>query len=178
MSNTIFSLKALVIVAVLVGLSTYLLVFKLNNVVKFCSRLYNKRKLKLIEKMVKDPDSRWKEQGQRFAVFQPKENRKPSECVFGVFLLHPLFGNFRFMSLFSRGNKDKRPYPSPAKPSSAFLSDDAAQPKDHAEGQTGKVVDGRKKSSIKDTFARLSLVFRRGAFASQVNPSQHQEASV
>ena len=94
-NNTIFSLKALVIVATLVGLSTYLLVFNLNNVVELCSRVYRKRKLLLIELMQKDLDKKWKETGQKFTSFQPKqEKRKPSEWMLGFFVLHKAFGCF------------------------------------------------------------------------------------
>lgn len=169
-NNTIFSLKALVIVAVLVGLTTYLLVFNLNNIVEFCGQVYSKRKLMLVEKMQKDPDKRWKEEGQKFTVFQPKqENRKPSEWMLALFVLHSVFGRFRVTKRFW-GKKKQEKEQSNKKGSIAYwpdlpLPEDLAQSKDPAKEQSIGTAEVRKKSSIRDRFTRLSMVFRRGAFS-------------
>jgi hypothetical protein len=167
-NNTIFSLKALVIVATLVGLSTYLLVFNLNNVVELCSRVYRKRKLLLIELMQKDLDKKWKETGQKFTSFQPKqEKRKPSEWMLGLFVLHKAFGRFQFIKRLSEEEKQEKirsnkegsmPY-WPDLP----LPEELAQSTDLAKVQSAGAGEVRKKPSIRDRFARLSMVFRRGA---------------
>ncbi|PMD52652.1 uncharacterized protein K444DRAFT_187304 [Hyaloscypha bicolor E] len=167
-NNTIFSLKALIIVATLVGLSTYLLVFNLNNVVELCSRVYRKRKLLLIELMQKDLDKKWKETGQKFTSFQPKqEKRKPSEWMLGLFVLHKAFGRFQFIKRLSEEEKQEKirsnkegsmPY-WPDLP----LPEELAQSTDLAKVQSAGAGEVRKKPSIRDRFARLSMVFRRGA---------------
>jgi hypothetical protein len=172
-SNTIFSLKALVIVAILVGLSTYILVFNLNNVVEFCGQVYSKRKLKIIEQMNKDLDSRWKEQGQRFTIFQPKHERhKPSEWMLGLFLLHRIFGGFHLTRPFSR-NEEQKTVQSDKKGSIPYWPNlpfpgQAAPSKKPTETQTTQTAEVRKKSSVRERFARLSMVFRRGAFSPHV----------
>jgi hypothetical protein len=88
-NDSIFSLRALVVVAILVGISTYLIVFNLNNIASSCSRVYHKRKRKLIEQMRTDPA--WSELGKRFDTFQIKHERaKPSEWTLVLFQIRKL----------------------------------------------------------------------------------------
>ncbi|KAE9364562.1 hypothetical protein N431DRAFT_108587 [Stipitochalara longipes BDJ] len=94
-NNTIFSLKALLVVVILVGLTTYLIVFNLNNLVGFCGRIYCSYKTKLIQQMKNEPGSGWKEKGRQFSIFRPRsEIRKPSEWIIGLFILRKLFRTF------------------------------------------------------------------------------------
>jgi hypothetical protein len=66
------------IVTILVGLSTYLLVFNLNNIVEFCSRVYSKRKLLLIELMQTDLDKNGRKQAKNSPAFsQNRRNANP-----------------------------------------------------------------------------------------------------
>jgi len=57
----------------LVGLTTYLIVFNLNNIVIFCGGVYCSYKMKVIENMKSDPNSKWKEKGPVFDF--PAEER-------------------------------------------------------------------------------------------------------
>ena len=169
-NNAIFSLKALVIVSILVGISTYLLVFNLNNVVEFCSRVYSKRKLLLIELMQKDLDKEWKETGQKFTSFQPKqEKRKPSEWMLVLFVFYKVFSRFQFTKGLSEKEKQKKmrsnregsmPY-WPDLP----LPEEPAQATNLSKVQSTGESEVRKKSSTRGRFARLSIMFRRGAFS-------------
>ncbi|KAE9366544.1 hypothetical protein N431DRAFT_349848, partial [Stipitochalara longipes BDJ] len=169
-NNTIFSLKALVIVAILVGLSTYLLIFNLNNVVEFCSRVYSKRKFLLIELMQNDLDKKWKETGQKFTSFQPKqEKRKPSEWMLVLFVFHKAFGSFQFTKKLSEKEKQEKmrsnkegsmPY-WPDLP----LPEELTHTTDLSVVQSPGTGEVRKKSSTRGRFARLSIMFRRGAFS-------------
>ena len=153
----------------MVGLSTYLLVFNLNNVVEFCSRVYNKRKLLLIELMQKDLDKKWKETGQKFTSFQPKqEKRKPSEWILVLFVFHKIFSRFKFTKRLSEKqkqeetglNKEGNMQFWPNLP----LPEELAQATDLSKVQSTGAAEARKKSSTGGRFSRLSVMFRRGAF--------------
>ncbi|KAH8805866.1 hypothetical protein F5884DRAFT_640416, partial [Xylogone sp. PMI_703] len=88
-SNTLFSLRALVIVSVIVGLVTYIIVFNLNSFVGLYSRIYDRRKQIIIEQMKNDDNQVWREYAKKFAAVQPKlEYHKASEWIIGSFLLH------------------------------------------------------------------------------------------
>jgi len=90
-NDQIFSLRSLAIVATIVGLGTYVVVFNLNNMVNFVGRIYGRHKKQLISLMIDDKDSGWKELGRRFATFQPKQEKiKPTEWMIVLFILHRL----------------------------------------------------------------------------------------
>jgi hypothetical protein len=124
----------------------------------------------LVEKMHSDSDQRRKEEGQRFAIFKPRNGtRKPSERMLTLFVLHRIFGELPLLRLFSWSKKQKK-IPSEKRGSSTFspghsLPKEAAQSKKETETQSTGATGVKKRSSIRDRFTRLSTVFRRGAFA-------------
>jgi hypothetical protein len=120
--------------------------------------------------MKKDLDKEWKEIGQKFTSFQPKkEKRQPSEWMLVLFLFYKVFGRFHFTKRLSEKEKQKKmrsnkggsmPYwpdlPLPKEP---------AQAADLSNVQSTGASEVRKNSSTRGRFARLSIMFRRGAFS-------------
>lgn len=96
-NNTIFSMRALIITVILVGIGTYLVVFNLNNFVGLCARFYDRRKRGIIKLMKEDEDMAWSEQGKRFEGARPKQERlKPSEWMILLFVLHRIAKGMHF----------------------------------------------------------------------------------
>jgi hypothetical protein len=158
-------------VVILVGLGTYLVVLNLNNVVNFCSRMYDKRKKELIAQMKNDPDNRWNEQGRRFATFKPKqENFKPSEWVIGLFILHKITDWVAFRGLFKRKSK---PLIKEEEGETDSVQEwpgslDLADPDLTKNGDPPKIrkMQIKEKAETKGPLSRLSKVFRRDALSS------------
>jgi uncharacterized protein YaeQ len=120
--------------------------------------------------MQKDLDKKWREEGQRFTSFQPKqEKRKPSEWMLILFVLHKAFGRFQFTKRLSEEEKQEKIRSNKEGSISYWpdlpLPEELAQSTDLAKVQSTGAAEVRKKSSIRDSFARLSMVFRRGAFS-------------
>jgi hypothetical protein len=175
-NNTLFSLKALTIVSILVGLGTYVIVFNIDNLVGFSSRIYSRHKLKLVEQMKNHPDKRWSEHGKRFGIFRPKQERiKPTEWMIALFILHKMFPKFRWRRSRTksrhqeRGQHDRKTthdvQPYAEMPDLAFLGETVPSTTADQNSAIG-TSEPRKESSIRQGFARLSMVFRRGALSS------------
>lgn len=63
-----------------VGMSTYVIVFQLNNLVYHTSSTYNPMREMIITRMKNDSREHWASKGKQFATLQPKhETLKPSE---------------------------------------------------------------------------------------------------
>jgi hypothetical protein len=87
--NNMFPLSTLIYTAIIVGLSTYLIVFNLNNLVHEISTLYNSLRSRLVDSMkAKEAESEfWFEMGNRFGVFKPQhEKASPSEWWLVLYL--------------------------------------------------------------------------------------------
>jgi len=170
-NDTTFSLKALLIAVILVGLGTYLIVFNLNNMVNFCNRVYDERKDKMIEQMKQDVDMRWKQQGDRFATFKPKqETLKPSDWVLGLFVLHRLTQWLRF-----RGVLRSRPEPvlsgehaevESVQEWRGFPGQEANERQESGDPPKIAKMQIKDKAEIKRPLGRLNKMFRRDALAS------------
>jgi len=180
-NNTLFSLKALTIVSILVGLGTYVIVFNIDNLVGFSSRVYSRHKLKLVEQMKNHPDKRWSEHGKRFGIFRPKQERiKPTEWMIALFILHKMFPKFSWRRSRTksrhqeRGQHDRKTthdVQSYAEmPDLAFLGETVPSTKAD-QSSAISTSEPRKESSIRQGFARLSMVFRRGALSSGTSVS-------
>jgi hypothetical protein len=102
-SDAVFSLSSLAIVAVLIPCGTYFVVFNLNNLVRISGRTYKKYKRRLVSQMKEDEDIRWSEQGKRFETFRPRAERvEPSDWMIGFFILHKLVKASGIGYLFNR----------------------------------------------------------------------------
>jgi hypothetical protein len=120
--------------------------------------------------MQKHPDRRWKEESKRFTTFQPKhEKPKPSEWMLVLFMLDKVFRHLHLAKVFSKkGNQETDP---PSRNGTMLhwsdlqLPEEPAQLTDPAKSQATGADEGRKKLSIRDRCARLSMVFRRGALS-------------
>jgi hypothetical protein len=107
-SDAIFSLSSLAVVAVLIPCGTYFVVFNLNNLVRISSRTYKKFKRKLVLEMKEDEDIRWSEQGKRFETFRPRAERvEPSNWMIGFFILHKCVKAVGISDFISRKNLRK-----------------------------------------------------------------------
>jgi hypothetical protein len=156
-------------VVILVGLGTYLVVFNLDNIVRFCSTAYLKRKLRIVEDMKNDHNGKWSETGNRFASFTPKQqNMNPSEWTVLIFALYKMFRKGRPTGGSIKGQEEpvKRMdeermaslenwpnFPSPAGP---VVTKEVARDLG-SRRQWGRFGNG---------FGRLSMVFRRGGLSS------------
>ena len=139
--------------------------------VNFTNRLYDMRKKKLIAQMRQDADTRWNEQGKRFATFKPKqENFKPSEWVIGLFILHQIIKWLTFRWVFKKKPKP----PTDEDPGETYSPQQLSGFPDTADFDLSKNEDPPKitKMQIKDRattqgpLSKLSKVFRRGALSS------------
>lgn len=90
-NTSVFSLRALVITVLLVGLGTYFMVFNLNSMVAFCGRWYSLTKARVVDSMKADIDDKWAEIGRRFVASSPdteEERKVPSEWRLVLFLFY------------------------------------------------------------------------------------------
>ncbi|KAI4288182.1 MAG: hypothetical protein L6R35_002557 [Caloplaca aegaea] len=89
--NDMFSTQSLIAVIIVVALLTYTTVLNINSIVTSISRLYDRKKRRVINAMKKDERDEWKTCGQRFESFRPKhENPKPSEWYITLYaVLNP-----------------------------------------------------------------------------------------
>jgi len=102
-SDAVFSLTSLAIVAILIPCGTYFVVFNLNNFVRISSTAYKKYKRRLVSQMKEDEDIIWSEQGKRFETFRPRAERvEPSEWMIGFFVLHKCVRASGIGNLFNR----------------------------------------------------------------------------
>jgi len=118
-----------------------------------------------------DPNHSWKEQGKRFAIFQPKREKiKPSGWILGLFLMHKLLRALDVRKIFmakrnlvrdtdekGKQNTDEWPgFPLPTAIDSPTKL-----------GQAPKLGKSKviETSTLRDSFTRLSRIFRRGAFS-------------
>jgi len=120
--------------------------------------------------MQKDLNKKWKETGQRFTSFQPKqEKRKPSEWMLVLFVFYKAFGRFQFTKRISE--KEKQEIIRSNKEGSTQywlglpLPKEPVQATDLSNVQSTGASEVRQKSSTRGRFARLSIMFRRGAFS-------------
>jgi len=123
--------------------------------------------------MENDLDKNWKKQAKRFRIFKPKkENIKPSEWMIVLFMIHKIFGGLRKKRIFrptaeksqergSIGNMTANVTNWPDLP----LPWEAVQQNKTEQNSTAKAAETTKKSSIRGGFARISMVFRRGALS-------------
>lgn len=116
------------------------------------------------------PRQEWKETGQKFTSFQPKqEKRQPSEWTLVLFVFHKAFGRFQFPKRVSEKEKEdkmrsKKEGSMPDWPDLP-LPQESAQATDLSKVQTTGPGGIRKKCSNRGRFSRLSIMFRRGAFS-------------
>jgi hypothetical protein len=90
-NDQLFSLRALVAVAISVALSTYFFVFNLNSLVHLCKLGYNIVKDFLVDQM-KDSGGNWSKRAADFKPFPPKQkSNKPSEWMLVVFVMYRLW---------------------------------------------------------------------------------------
>jgi hypothetical protein len=159
-NDNVFSLRALIVVIILVAFGTYFIVFNLNNVVGCCERLYTKRKRHLIEEMRRDPDKSWSEQGKRFVTFHPKqENVKPSEWTIILFVLHNTFRWFHIRREFTKPKSKKS-----ERQNEAVIN--RQNPSFSVEfTSVSATTVPKERSSMRSSFGRLGEVFRRGALS-------------
>ena len=102
-SDAVFSLSSLAIVAVLIPCGTYFVVFNINNLVRISGKTYKKYKRRLVSQMKEDEDIRWSEQGKRFETFRPRAERvEPSNWMIGFFILHKCVKASGIGGLFNR----------------------------------------------------------------------------
>lgn len=104
-----FSTTTLIYTIIIIGLTTYAIVFNLNNLVLQFSRSYQSLRDHLVSQMkeVKDESEFWKEKGERFDVFRPQhEKPHPSEWWIVIFLTRALFVKIGG-ALHFWGSKDK-----------------------------------------------------------------------
>jgi len=75
---------------VAVGILTYVVVFNLNQIVKFWKSSYRRLKSSAVKKMQADERSMWKEMGDLFQKYKPRntnEMAKPSEWWIPIYML-------------------------------------------------------------------------------------------
>jgi hypothetical protein len=90
----------LIYASIVVGLSTYIIVFHLNTLVHQTSSAYTPVRDKIISRMKNDSDEHWASKGKQFAAFQPKHERlRPSEWWILLFWLQSLFTSTRRLLL-------------------------------------------------------------------------------
>ena len=89
--NDKFSTAVLTYVIIIVALTTYFIMFNVNNLAQSFGQLYDLKKKGIVHAMKNDPDSTWNRRGKRFEVFRPKsENPEPSEWYIPLYaLMHP-----------------------------------------------------------------------------------------
>jgi len=108
-SDPVFSLTSLAIVAVLIPCGTYFVVFNLNNLVRISGTTYKKYKRRAVSQMKQDEDLRWSERGKRFESFRPRAERvEPSDWMIGFFILHKCVRASGIGKLFNRKTSRKR----------------------------------------------------------------------
>ena len=94
--NNQFSQTSFVITIIIVAISTYLIMFNVNNFVRLCGSVYDARKKNIVRTMKVDTDENWKQRGRMFEVFRPKhEHPAPSRWYIPLYaILRPaaLFG--------------------------------------------------------------------------------------
>lgn len=164
-SDSIFSLKSLAIVAALVPLTTYVIVFNLNNLVRLWSGAYSKYKRSLVVQMKQDSDVRWSEQGKRFEIFRPKaEKMDPSDWMVVLFVFHKAFKALGLSSILQK---------KPSRRRSSGMREHKRQPLDlsilnevgdpSAGGKSEEVKSSTTKppTSIFRGISKLSSIFRR-----------------
>ena len=105
-----FSTKTLIYTIIIIGLTTYAIVFNLNNLVLQFSRSYQSLRDRLVSQMkeVKDESRFWTEKGERFDVFRPQhEKPHPSEWWIVIFLTRTLFVKVSgFLHFWASKDKD------------------------------------------------------------------------
>jgi len=97
--NNVFSTTALIYTSIIVALSTYIIVFHLDNLVYHTSSAYTPMRDKIISRMKNDSHEHWTTKGKQFATFQPKHERlRPSEWWVLLFSVKTLFTSlYRFL---------------------------------------------------------------------------------
>lgn len=90
---------ALIYTSILVGVSTYIIVFHLNSLVQQTSAAYTPIRSEIIYRMRNHDNDHWASKGKQFATFQPKHERlKPSEWWILLFWIQDLFTSlYRFL---------------------------------------------------------------------------------
>jgi hypothetical protein len=169
-NDTIFSLKALLIVVFLVGFGTYFIVFNLGTLANLFTKAYSKRKAHLIEQMKNDPTSSWRARGERFVIFQPRhESIQPSEWTIALFIVHRILLLFKRKTA-PRDERDSQPRELRTAPIQDVLSwQDIELPTQLSEGKAPTIgaEEAQKRPSLGDSFARFGRAFtftaRRGA---------------
>jgi hypothetical protein len=79
----------------LVGLSTYIIVFHLNNLVYQTSSAYAPIRKSIITQMKDDSREHWASKGNQLAIFQPRqETSRPSEWWILAFGLQSILASF------------------------------------------------------------------------------------
>ncbi len=88
-----FPTKTLIYTAIAVGISTYLIVFNLNNLVLQCSKAYSSVRSHLVAQMKSSRNGSgfWSKKAKRFNAFKPQhEKAHPSEWWIAIFLVRTL----------------------------------------------------------------------------------------
>jgi hypothetical protein len=170
--NDTFSLKILPIVAIIVGLGTYFVVFNLNNMVNICKSIYTRQKSRIVEQMKSETSKDWNQQAKRFEAFRPKlENVKPSEWKIVHFIIYKTFGELKKKVHFRSSTTRGRPKSSGWNTTTTVADLPAlpfpceATPINTTVEQVTITEETPKKSSIAGGLGRLSIIFRRGALS-------------
>ena len=164
-SDSIFSLTSLAIVATLVPLTTYLIVFNLNNLVRLWSGAYSKYKRSLVVQMKQDSDVKWSEQGKRFEIFRPKaEKMDPSDWMVVLFVFHKGFEILGLSKLFKkkpsrRRSSQTREYK--RQPLDLSILNEASDPSVGSKSEVVKSSIAKPPTSIFRRISKLSSIFRK-----------------
>ncbi len=165
-SDSIFSLSSLAIVAVLIPCGTYFVVFNLNNLVRISGTTYKKYKRKLVSQMKRDEDIRWSEQGKRFETFRPRAERvEPSDWMIGFFILHKCVSAMGVGNLFKkegvRKSERRETRSEEHELDFSILNGPKTATTANYSGQGGPATPEH--NTFLKGFSKLSINFRRGA---------------
>jgi hypothetical protein len=108
--NNMFPATTLIYTTIIVGLSTYLIVFNLNNLVLHVSKLYQSFRDQLIGRMKHKDDKDWgfwSDEGARFDVFKPQHDQAhPSEWWRFIFVFYLLLKHIKSVALPLKAKDD------------------------------------------------------------------------
>jgi hypothetical protein len=165
-SDAVFSLSSLAIVAVLIPCGTYFVVFNLNNFVRISGATYKKYKRRLVSQMKEEEDIRWSEQGKRFEKFRPRAERiEPSDWIIGLFILHKCVRATGIGNLLNRKKLKKRAHQETRSEEHELDFSILNGPRTAAAGISTeqRVSTSPEHYTFLKSFSKLSFNFRRGA---------------
>jgi hypothetical protein len=89
----------LIYTSIIIGVTTYIIVFHLNSLTYQTSVTYTPIRNKIINEMKHSVEEHWASKGSQFAAFRPKQERKkPSEWWITIFWIRQLYlTTYRFL---------------------------------------------------------------------------------